>query len=98
MAVDTDIKASAPQPASPVPAAAPTKRPAAAAPEGERTLDDTAPLDGVAAGPTTCGNVVCELEDRGRKWAGLTNYECPRCGFATVSEDTARSRNPKHFA
>lgn len=87
---DTAIETKAPSLLKSAPAA--TERGA------ERTLDDTAPLDGVAAGPTTCGNIVCELEDRGGKWAGMTNYECPRCGFATVSEDTARSRNPKHFA
>lgn len=75
--------------------AAPKNKPVEAAREGERTLDDTTPLDGVAAAPQACAPDVCELDDRGSKWAGMTNYECPRCAFATVSEDTARSRNPK---
>lgn len=65
-------------------------------PQAEATLDDVA-ADLDAAHPSTCTFEVCQLGKKTGQWAGLKNYECPRCGFATVSEDTARARNPKHF-
>lgn len=65
-------------------------------PQAEATLDDVA-ADPDAAHPSTCSADNCELGKKMSKWAGLDNFECPRCGYATVSEDTARARNPKHF-
>lgn len=59
-------------------------------PEAESTLDD-------ASHSTTCTTDLCRLGDKVGKWAGFDNFECPRCGYATVSEDTVRARNPKHF-
>jgi hypothetical protein len=51
----------------------------------------------LASRSTDCRPDVCELEDRGSTWNGVTNRDCPRCGYATIDEGAARTRNPKSF-
>lgn len=51
-----------------------------------------------ASASNDCRPDVCELQDNGEKWSGLTNYSCNRCQFSTVDEAAARARNPKAFA
>lgn len=65
-------------------------------PQAEATLDDVA-VDPDAPQLSTCAPDVCQLGKKTSQWSGMKNYECPRCGYATVSEDTARARNPKNF-
>lgn len=63
------------------------------------SLED--PRDGGnhAASPANdCRPGECQIADHGEKWAGMTNYTCKRCGYATVDEATARARNPAAFA
>ncbi|ACB80834.1 hypothetical protein Mpop_2679 [Methylorubrum populi BJ001] len=60
------------------------------------TLDDP-DADDVEASDRHCAPDVCKLGDKIGKWADFRNFECLRCGYATVSEDTVRARNPKHF-
>jgi hypothetical protein len=41
-----------------------------------------------------CRPNVCELGDQTSNWKGYPNYECPRCGFATIDEGELKKRRP----
>lgn len=41
-----------------------------------------------------CRPNVCELGDKTSTWKGYQNYECPRCGFATIDEGELKKRRP----
>jgi hypothetical protein len=41
-----------------------------------------------------CRPDVCELGDKTSTWKGLKNYECPKCGYATIDEGEYKKRRP----
>jgi hypothetical protein len=68
-----------------------------------RSLENAAPAgrdetsSGLESPALACRVNTCEIGDHGQKWSGVPNYDCPRCGYATIDRDTAVARNPAAF-
>jgi hypothetical protein len=67
-----------------------------------RSLEDAARdardgSEGLESPALACRVNTCEIGDHGQKWSGVPNYDCHRCGYATIDLDTAVARNPAAF-